>query len=1290
MLAKLGKILLYTVAALIVLLAVAVGVLRIAMPQLPEYRDEIIARIAEAIDGDVYFDRLDARWRLRGPEIVFHDVVIGERVGSRTIAPLRVETVTVGVSVSRLLFSQQLEVRRIGIEGASILVARHPQGWQVQGAFIQEADADAPTAPAATLPFGDALGITLDDVIVRYQDAVHEREVVAFDIEDAQLRLSAAQIRLSAALSHIVDGGAEVDLLVAGNLPSRSVAGAIAGDWTVSADIEAVSAELVASLLPPDWPLPQSGSADLVADIDWRDGDLEAAVLTLDADDLSPPDGGDAARVSGRAEWSRRDDGWLWAVSNFVVGVSDRQWPAASALVNLARTDETMLISFDSANVTVYDMPYLASFLPAELAPQVIALGLNGTLVSGSGFVQMGATSGENALTFADLEDYELSADFEEFSLAPVAGAPGFTNLSGSMRVTKESGRLELDSSNASLVYPTVFESPVALTRLSGTLIWRSNVRGVSLLSDSILVQTPVVTMDSSLELLLPKDGSSPVIDVESVWAVTDISQVEDVLPTAVMSPKLVDWLDNALETGEVVDGEFQLSGALADFPFRNGEGVFRARGLARNVTMRFARQWPAISELDAIVELDGLSLSTDTNTGVSGGIAFENAVARFDELGRSDLIVETAGKSGASALYRYVGNSPIRGLFGDQFVSLQVDGDIDYDVSLGIPLRAIPEFTLDARLTALGGSFGLSYLPHQLTDLRGDIRIDRSGVYGEQVQADFLGEPVTLGIQPTPEDERYSLRVSANGSLTATALLDELNVPLPDRVAGQAAFDANVRLPRRASALSSPAPVLVGIETTLEGLSIDLPYPAGKPADAALPLRGELSIDGSISAAAKLGELLDIAALIDRDAGQDRFEIDRVTIHLGTGRALLSTVPGIFIDGRIDQLYLGDWLDLRLGEGGWFTANLKSASVQADAVMAFGQLIRDVTASLQQSGDNWLVDLQSPAVEGAVSVPRNLGGDAPIVLDMSRLRLLEADPDTTGQADPSAIPALRVRATEFALGDRQFGALEADIDRLPDGIVISRIATAADAFAVTGNGQWVLDPVEEEGSRTSMQASVRSTDVKRMMSSLGYAPGINAESLTSTLDVSWAGGPDEDFVASLDGTVSVSIGNGTLDEVEPGAGRVVGLISIAELPRRLSLDFRDVFQKGFSFDEINGDFRLVNGDAYTCNLSLKGSSADVGIIGRASLDRRNYNQTAVVSVKVGNTLPAVGAVVAGPQVGAALLLFSQIFKKPLRGMTEVYYQINGGWDEPSIDRTDAARFVATSELAGCLVDNIG
>ena len=204
-------------------------------------------------------------------------------------------------------------------------------------------------------------------------------------------------------------------------------------------------------------------------------------------------------------------------------------------------------------------------------------------------------------------------------------------------------------------------------------------------------------------------------------------------------------------------------------------------------------------------------------------------------------------------------------------------------------------------------------------------------------------------------------------------------------------------------------------------------------------------------------------------------------------------------------------------------------------------------------------------------------------------------------------------------------------------------------------------------------------------MQRLNYQPGIVSNDFGMLLDISWSGGPSTDFLDSLDGDVQVRLGIGSLEEVEPGAGRVFGLMSIVALPRRLSLDFRDVFQKGFGFDKIDGAFRLEDGTAYTCNLKLEGPAADIGIVGRSNLVERSYDQTAVVSAKVGNTLPLVGVVVAGPQVAAALLLFTQIFKKPLQDMGRIYYSVSGSFDEPNVETSDAAAFGASGQLANCI-----
>jgi uncharacterized protein YhdP len=156
-------------------------------------------------------------------------------------------------------------------------------------------------------------------------------------------------------------------------------------------------------------------------------------------------------------------------------------------------------------------------------------------------------------------------------------------------------------------------------------------------------------------------------------------------------------------------------------------------------------------------------------------------------------------------------------------------------------------------------------------------------------------------------------------------------------------------------------------------------------------------------------------------------------------------------------------------------------------------------------------------------------------------------------------------------------------------------------------------------------------------------------------------------------GTLELQADDGQLLTVQPGAGRVLGLLSVAALPRRLRLDFHDVTDKGLSFDSLHGSFDVKSGNAHTQNLLLRGPTADIGIVGRVGLGDRDYDQTAVVTGDVGSALPIAGAAIAAnPVVGAALLLFTQVFKEPLKGATRAYYHIGGSWDDPQVERVDS------------------
>ncbi len=366
----------------------------------------------------------------------------------------------------------------------------------------------------------------------------------------------------------------------------------------------------------------------------------------------------------------------------------------------------------------------------------------------------------------------------------------------------------------------------------------------------------------------------------------------------------------------------------------------------------------------------------------------------------------------------------------------------------------------------------------------------------------------------------------------------------------------------------------------------------------------------------------------------------------------------------------------------------MRSIDLTVDNLYVVGQHFTDHRVRVNRGGSDWLIELSGEQAKGMVTVPYDFAGDRPLTVEMEQLILPGSEEATAADeiaVDPRTLPEIRISANEFALGDRFFGRLDMDLQRTDSGLESENLSTVDESFTVTGRAGWVVDIYEESGQRTFLNATLKSTDIKKTTERLHYQPGIVGDELEVHLDVSWAGGPRQDFTESLNGSVQARLANGQLQEVEPGAGRVFGLMSVVALPRRLALDFRDVFDVGFGFDEITGSFRVVDGQAFTCDLTLSSPAADVGIVGRAGLYDRDYSQTAVVSANFGNTLPVAGYVLSGPQVAAALFLFSQIFKQPLQEMSQVYYAIDGSWDDPVIEVADADRFGQASNLAGCI-----
>ncbi len=168
---------------------------------------------------------------------------------------------------------------------------------------------------------------------------------------------------------------------------------------------------------------------------------------------------------------------------------------------------------------------------------------------------------------------------------------------------------------------------------------------------------------------------------------------------------------------------------------------------------------------------------------------------------------------------------------------------------------------------------------------------------------------------------------------------------------------------------------------------------------------------------------------------------------------------------------------------------------------------------------------------------------------------------------------------------------------------------------------------------------------------------------------LSWQGGVEDFRLEDLIGTVSLKMGKGQFLKVEPGAARLLGLLSLQSLPRRISLDFRDIFTDGFAFDAIQGDVRFSQGVARTTDMALRGPAARIGMRGSVDLIKENQDLRLHIQPRLEDTVAVAGALLGGPVVGLGTFLANKLLKNPIGEAVTFEYDVTGSWVEPVVKK---------------------
>ena len=771
------------------------------------------------------------------------------------------------------------------------------------------------------------------------------------------------------------------------------------------------------------------------------------------------------------------------------------------------------------------------------------------------------------------------------------------------------------------------------------------------------------------------------------------------------------------LPFSDPAQGDFQVSAKV-----RNGQLVY----VPKSLQPPGAAPWPALTELNGGLVFNRASLEIK---GVSGkvaglpGLQLVKGEARIADLMHDATVeVTTDIKGSLSDALGFVNTSPIGDMTGQALAKATAGGAADYRFRLRLPINDIDKSTVEGSVTLPGND--VRFVPDAplLANLKGVISVTDKGFSVAGAQARLLGGEVRLDggtrAPASAADKKTTLAFKAQGSLTAEGLRQAQELGLASRLAahasGSAAYTASVLFRRNVPEVT--------IYSSLQGMALSLPAPLAKTAEAALPIRFEnLLVPGSMDAGQALQDQLSVSigrvAAINyvRDISGAEPRVIRGGIGVGLDADEAVPVPesGVRANIKLAHVDLDAWekvLDDASGGGisqagaaTPFAASSASTApamsylptlmaIRAKELKVQGRSLNNVVVGASREGLNWRANMDAAELNGYLEFrqPGAQQGAGRVYARLSRLRLAASEASEVEailDEQPASIPALDIVVEDMELRGKKLGRVEID--------AVNRGATAAEGGVrewrlnkfnvilpeamLTATGNWVAvapagpraarPPAERR--RAAMNFRLDIADSGELLKRFGMDGVVRRGKGRLEGQVAWIGSPLSLDYPTMSGAFNVNVESGQFMKADPGIAKLLGVLSLQALPRRLTLDFRDVFSQGFAFDFVRGDVAIHEGVAQTNNLQMSGVNAAVLMEGRANIAAETQHLKVVVVPEINAGTASLIATIINPAVGLGSFLAQMFLRRPLMEAATQEFQIDGSWYDPKITKID-------------------
>ncbi len=744
--------------------------------------------------------------------------------------------------------------------------------------------------------------------------------------------------------------------------------------------------------------------------------------------------------------------------------------------------------------------------------------------------------------------------ELKDFSSKSRENIPEIKTLSVTGCSTQDNGWVELASDEGSVYFPDLFRDPIVVNKLEGLLTWTRDADGWQVHSDHIRLNSPHITTQTRIDMRFPKGDLSPTIDLQTNFGRADGRFTSLYLPVGIMDDGLVNWLDNAFIDGDIKSCGLVLKGQLSDFPYREKKGIFQVLFATEKVFLHYADKWPDVLNASADVEFKNEGMRITGYKGSISGNKIKHVLVEIADLETNDyLSLNGKIEDDIGGLYSFFRQSPIEERVGSLLNHSAVSGSAKIDLDIQIPLKSGLETKVNAEVGLSDGLLASPGLDLNISKIQGIIHYDELGLYGKSLNGVVLGQDIEVDIKA----KKNSTVILGKSRLDIAKIANQYPSQFWQYIEGSSEADLEVQFPH--SGLTGGEGPTITLKSNLKGVSVNLPLPIGKGKNKALPSKVTVKLGvGSLPVYASYGGLLK-TSLNFVEKKSKRLELERADIHVGKTQPYFSSAKSIKFSGEIASLDVEKWKKaLKLDQ-----SNTSDSPFVNQFNVNIGHLklknLNFDNVHLRGKGENsfWVGDVKSSIASGQYKVPFDLKAGQKISLNLDTLNLpsnekLNLD-DNQSPFSPSDIPDIDIKSKALFLGETKLGALELKLRQKKNGMIIKLLKVTSIRDEFIANGVWEK---KDKKNRTALNGSLKSTSLGSLLNDMGVTKKIKGAPIDVYFDLHWPGEPQSFSKNHLSGYANVKSAQGRLLDVEPGIGRIFGLLSLSTLQRRLQLGF--------------------------------------------------------------------------------------------------------------------------------------